>query len=539
MKLKKSLLALILAASMLIGTACGTPSEIPDISDSLPSQSDNISNISEEETSESAQTSEATAEIKETEPEESSDNSETTTIIESTDTTYDEQTTAEMQNEVTEVQTVLETEAAATTTTTTTAAATEAVTTTPTATTAAAAATTEAAATAATTAVTTTEAAATTATTVVTTTEATAAAAEETTVTEALPSNAAMRNMTTVQIVKEMGLGINLGNTMEACGDWIDSSGGVQAYETAWGSPVITEEIINGYAKCGFGVLRIPVAWSNLMGNNYTINSDYMARVKQIVDWTINSGMYAIVNIHYDSGWWEKFPTEKDECMKKYTRIWEQISDAFKDYSDKLMFESLNEEGGWQSVWNKYSGGTAGKAESFGLLNEINQKFVDTVRASGGNNALRHLLIAGYNTDIELTCDSAFVMPKDSANRCAVSVHYYTPALFCILEEDADWGKAQSKWGSSAEIKELQKYMDMVKKNFVDKGIPVIIGEYGAPTRNKEIESIRLFVSSVAKEAYARDMCPVLWDVTNHFYDRQKCGFIDNVLLEQIMAAKQ
>lgn len=538
MKLKKSFLALILAASMLIGTACGTPSEVPDISDSLPSQSDNISNISEEETSESAQTSEATAEIKETEPEESSDSSETTPINESTDTTYEEeQTTAEMENEVTQAETVSETEAAAA----------EAVITTPTATTAATTAattttitTTDATTTAATTVVTTTEATTTTAaTTVVTTTEATTTTAEETTVTEALPSNAAMRNMTTAQIVKEMGLGINLGNTMEACGDWINSSGGVRAYETAWGSPVITEEIIKGYSDCGFGVLRIPVAWSNLMGSNYTINSDYMARVKQIVDWTINSGMYAIVNIHYDSGWWENFPTQKDECMKKYTRIWEQISDAFKDYSDKLMFESLNEEGGWQSVWNRYSGGTAGKAESFGLLNEINQKFVDTVRASGGNNALRHLLIAGYNTDIELTCDSAFVMPKDSANRCAVSVHYYTPVTFCILEEDADWGKAKSTWGSSAEIKELQKYMDMVKRNFVDKGIPVIIGEYGAPTRNKEIESIRLFVSFVAKEAYARDMCPVLWDVTNHFYDRQKCGFIDNVLLEQIMAAKQ
>lgn len=520
MKLKKSLLALILAATMLIGTACGTASEVPDISDGLPSQSDNIS---EEETSESAKTSEATAEIKETEPEESSDSSETTTNSESTDTTYEEeQTSAETQNEETQAETVSETEETAATTTT--AATTEAVTTT----------------TAAATAATATAAAATTAaTTVVTTTEATTTTAEETTVTEASPSNASMRDMTTAQIVKEMGLGINLGNTMEACGDWINKNGGVRAYETAWGSPVITEDMIKGYANCGFGVLRIPVAWSNLMDSNYTINSDYMARVKQIVDWTINSGMYAIVNIHYDSGWWEKFPTQKDECMKKYTRIWEQISYAFKDYGDKLMFESLNEEGGWQSMWNRYSGSTAGKAESFGLLNEINQKFVDIVRASGGNNSLRHLLIAGYNTDIELTCDSAFVMPKDSANRCAVSVHYYTPASFCILEEDADWGKAKSTWGSSAEIKELQKYMDMVKKSFVDKGIPVIIGEYGTATKNKDTESIRLFLSSVAKEAYSRDMCPVLWDTTNVFYDRQKCGFIDSVLLERIMAAKK
>lgn len=519
MKLKKSLISLILAASLLMCTACSEHSETPDISDSLPNQSENTS---ETTTSENTQTSEVTVDVKETEK---STNAEEETISTADETdSYNESeepTTAEMQNEVTQdtSQTVSETEAATTADAVTTAATTTIATTT--------------AAIITTTAATTTEATTTSATAAETTTVA------ETTVTETLPSNSAMRSMTTAQIVKEMGLGINLGNTMEACGDWINSSGGVRAYETAWGSPVITENMIKGYADCGFGVLRIPVAWSNLMGDNYTINPDYIARVKQIADWTINSGMYAIVNIHYDSGWWERFPAEKEECMKKYTRIWEQISDAFKDYGDKLMFESLNEEGGWDSMWNKYSGSTNGKADSFGLLNEINQRFVDIVRASGGNNSLRHLLIAGYNTDIELTCDSAFVMPKDNVDRCAVSVHYYTPSTFCILEEDASWGKAKTDWGSSSDVAELQKYMDMLKKNFVDKGIPVIIGEYGVATKNKQPETIRLFLSSVAKEAYDRDMCPVLWDITNVFYDRQKCGFIDSVLLEQIMAAKK
>lgn len=357
-------------------------------------------------------------------------------------------------------------------------------------------------------------------------------------ITACTPAEEPMREMTTAEIVKDMGLGINLGNTMEACGNWINSSGGVSAYETAWGSPIITEEMIKGYAECGFGVLRIPVAWSNLMGEDYTINPDYLTRVKEITDWTINAGMYAIVNIHYDNGWWTKFPEDKEECMKKYTRIWEQLTEAFQDYSDKLMFESLNEEGGWDSLWNRYSGGTEGKSDSFGLLNEINQKFVDTVRASGGNNPKRHLLIAGYNTDIDLTCDDAFVMPNDPENRCAVSVHYYTPATFCILEADASWGKAKTDWGSDEDVELLTHYMDMLKEHFVDKGIPVIIGEYGVSTKNKEADVIRLFLSSVAKEAYSRDMCPVLWDITDLFYDRGNCGFKDEVLLEQIMAAK-
>lgn len=343
-------------------------------------------------------------------------------------------------------------------------------------------------------------------------------------------------NMSTAEVVYNMGAGINLGNTLESCGDWINKNGGVKAYETAWGSPVITKEIIKGYADCGFGVLRVPVAWSNLMSEDYTINRELMNRVKEITQWALDCDLYVIVNIHWDSGWWEKFPADKENCMKKYTRIWEQISESFKDFSGKVMFESLNEEGGWDSLWNRYSH-QGDKAASYNLLNEINQKFVDIVRSSGGNNGSRHLLIAGYCTDIDLTCDSMFKMPNDPKNRCAVSVHYYTPSTFCILEKDESWGKAKTTWGSNNDKKELTKYMDMIKTNFVDKGIPVIIGEYGVATGNKTADVVRLFISSVVKEARDRNICPVLWDTTGHFYDRGKCKFYDDELLRQIMAA--
>ena len=144
-----------------------------------------------------------------------------------------------------------------------------------------------------------------------------------------------MSEKTTMEIVQDMGLGINLGNTFEACGDWIDSSS-VTNYETAWGSPVIAKATIQGYADAGFGVLRVPVAWSNMMQVDYTIHPDYMARVREIVDWAIDADLYVILNIHYDSGWWTDFavPEKKDECMKKYTRIWEQITDQFQDYGE-------------------------------------------------------------------------------------------------------------------------------------------------------------------------------------------------------------
>lgn len=342
----------------------------------------------------------------------------------------------------------------------------------------------------------------------------------------------AMRDLSTAELVRDMGIGINLGNTYESCGDWIAQwgDGTPESYETAWGSPVITKEMIEGYKKDGFGVLRVPVAWSNLMGDNYTISPDYLAAVREAVDWAMDCGLYVILNIHYDNGWFANFPTDKQNCMTKYTRIWTQLTEAFGDYSDYLMFESLNEEGCWDSVWNQYGGVTDQKAVAFNLLNEINQTFVDIVRGSGGNNAKRHLLIAGYATNIGLTCDALFKMPNDLAGRCAVSVHYYTPSPFAILEEDADWATMRPSWGTAADLAELKSEMDKMQINFVDKGIPVIIGEYGCPKKNKDPESVNLFLSSVCKAAYDRQMCPVLWDITGLHYDRSTCTMTDPTL---------
>jgi len=346
--------------------------------------------------------------------------------------------------------------------------------------------------------------------------------------------------MTTAEIVADMGLGINLGNTFESCGDWI-SNASVTNYETGWGSPVVTKEMIKGYKDAGFGVLRVPVAWSNMMNKEtYEISPEYIARVKEVVQWAIDSDLYVIMNIHWDGGWFSGFGDDgkRDECFKKYESVWTQLSKEFKDYGDKLMFESLNEEGGWEEVWNRYSN-QGDKEKSFGILNDINQRFVNIVRKSGGNNAKRHLLIAGYNTDIELTCDKLYKMPDDPAGRCAVSVHYYTPATFAILDKDAGWGKAKTEWGSEADVAELNKYMDMMKTNFVDKGVPVIIGEYGTATKNKTPEMVRKYLTSVCGAAYERGLCPVLWDVTGGFYDRNKAAFSDSELLKGLMDTKK
>ena len=351
-----------------------------------------------------------------------------------------------------------------------------------------------------------------------------------------------MRNITTMELVQDMGIGINLGNTFESCGDWIDQwgDGTTAAYETAWGSPVITKAMIDGYAASGFGVLRVPVAWSNMMQNDgsYTIHPDYLARVKEVIDWALSDRMYVIVNLHWDSGWLENLPANYEQCMQKYTAIWTQVADAFRDYGDRLMFESQNEELGWSSVWNRW-GGTTGKEQSFGYVNAVNQAFVDTVRSSGGNNPQRHLLISGYNTDITLTCDPLFQMPNDPAGRCAVSVHYYTPAGFALLTQDESWGKAQSTWGTDAEYRELNYYFDMLAERYSAQGIPVIVGEYGCPRENKEEVSVRRFITAVCEASLSRGgICPVLWDTTGLHYDRKHCTMTDALLNTQLLTVR-
>jgi endoglucanase len=367
-------------------------------------------------------------------------------------------------------------------------------------------------------------------------------------------------NMTTMEVVKDMGLGINIGNTFDAviecdkvggswdqgCIDWVN---GMVTLEESWGTPPITDAIIKGYKAAGIKTVRIPVAWSNKMGSgtiednviacekgqcitsatqisgDYTINPVLLNRVEEVVGYVLNNGMYAIVNIHWDGGWWEKFPTDSAECMNKYKRIWTQVSDRFKSRSGYLVFESLNEEGVWDDVWYEWRNGDdmTAKARVYGILNAINQEFTKLVRASGGNNADRHLLIAGYATNIDRTIDAMFEMPTDAKNRQAVSVHYYDPFGFTHVGDNccSDWAPLRMTWGTGTDLEsdynQLNTEMDKMKTNFVDKGVPVIIGEYGYanwnPKLDKGRDNVRRYTLAVAEAALSRNMCPVLWDV--------------------------
>jgi endoglucanase len=232
--------------------------------------------------------------------------------------------------------------------------------------------------------------------------------------------------------------------------------------------------------------------------------------------------------------------------MAKYTRIWEQISDRFKDYGDRLIFASLNEEGGWDDVWyiwsNETSNDMEAKARSYGILKAINQQFVNVVRASGGNNADRHLQIQGYNTDIDRTVDDMFSMPTDPRSggaRLAVSVHYYDPFGFTHLDKDESWAQMTRTWGTQAEIDHLNGQMDKLKTRFVDNGVPVIIGEYGYACSSirppRDMAEVRKYTLAVTKAIYDRRMAPILWDVqlnesndeVIYYYNRNTQALVD------------
>ncbi len=345
-------------------------------------------------------------------------------------------------------------------------------------------------------------------------------------------------DLTSIELAKLLGNGINLGNTMEAYGRKdLGTEAEVSSYETFWGQPITTQEIIDSMKAAGFDTLRVPVAWTNTMNfeeDDFTIRADHLDRVGEIIDYAIKADMYVVVNDHWDGGWWGMFgsATEatRDRAMNLYTSLWTQIAERYKDYSDKLIFESANEELGNRlndkdSDFNADSG-TLSEDECYALTNKINQTFVDIIRGTGGNNANRFLLIAGYNTDIVKTCDDRFTMPTDTAmNKLLVSVHYYTP-----------WGYAGtaslSKWGSTKDYNEQNDLLAMMTK-FTDKGYGVVIGEYmvalnaDGTVKDNTCDFLNNFLNNCDKYGYT----PLLWDCSSHFI-RKDLGFFDKDVAE-------
>ena len=337
--------------------------------------------------------------------------------------------------------------------------------------------------------------------------------------------------MTAMDYAKDMGIGINLGNTMEAYSandcekvtyTWIPTVGSntPKDYETCWFAPVTTQEMIDGMKNAGFSTVRIPVFWGNMMENDgtYTINKDYIKRVQEIVDYCMNDDLYAVVNIHH----FDEFIVRRndlDGCKRIFTTLWTQIAEYFKDYGDKLIFEGFNEYICGQQF--NEAGALVellSEDEAFEMVNALNQTFVDAVRATGGNNADRILIASGYWTNIDLTTSDKFMMPTDTAtDRLMVSVHYIDNSMY--------WS---NQIGGQAWLDYIADQCGKLKAKFTDNNIPVFVGETtsnyprGNFAGNSLYETTSECLEILLDSAVDYGFIPVLWD-TGGAYSRTAC----------------
>lgn len=380
-------------------------------------------------------------------------------------------------------------------------------------------------------------------------TEVTSAA--DTAVTEAAAAENAWDELDQTAITAAMGMGWNLGNQLEASSNKVPN-------ETTWGNPTITEDLIKAVKAQGFNTIRIPVSYLSKIGEapDYTIDSAWLDRVQEVVDYVVGNDMYAVMNIHgdgyytVDGGWLLCVDDNQDEIKAKYEAVWKQIADRFKDYDEHLIFESMNEE-----FDNTY--GRPNK-DGYANINEYNRIFVDTVRGTGSNNTKRWLLLPGWNTNIEYTAGNyGFVIPEDKlcesdGKRIMISVHYYDPYNFTIDENSSSaktqWGKYATEnfdnWGQEDHV---DSQMQMLHDTFIAEGYPVIIGEMGVQDKTHLSESFneyrRYWLEYVVKSAKANGCIPVYWDNgwngKNGFglFDRTSCTVTQQSLIDAMIRA--
>lgn len=355
------------------------------------------------------------------------------------------------------------------------------------------------------------------------------------------------------QIVEAMGPGWNLGNQLESVTDNVPE-------ETNWGNPVITEKLIQSVKAAGFKSIRIPVSYFAKIDDDkdYTIDSKWLDRVQEVVNYCIKNDLYAVINIHgdgyntIDGGWLLCNGKNQTEIKKKYKKVWKQIAERFKNYDEHLLFESMNEEfDGSYSEPNK---------EYYQNINDYNQIFVDTVRKTGDNNTKRWLIIPGWNTNIDYTAgDYGFKLPTDQyrdksidkeEQRIMISVHYYSPWDFCGGENGVitQWGNEAddpSKTSTTCDETYMKNQLNLMKTTFADKGYPVFIGEYGSigkTSYDSENEYYRAYFARKLCQLSRKNGCiPMYWDNGYNgvhgfgLFDRTTCEVTQPVIIDAIM----
>lgn len=317
-----------------------------------------------------------------------------------------------------------------------------------------------------------------------------------------------------VELAAKINLGWNIGNTLEAIGG-----------ETAWGNPKVTKALLQLVKANGFNAVRIPCSWYQNMENPATskIKESWLNRVKEVVQYAVDEEMYVILNIHWDGGWLENNCTlNKQEAVNaRQKAFWEQIATHLRNFDEHLLFASANEP----NVEN---------STDMAVLLSYHQTFINAVRSTGGKNSYRVLVVQGPSTDIEKTNQLMKTLPNDEVNnRLMAEIHFYTPYQFCLMSEDANWGKMFYYWGKDyhsttdltrnatwGEESAIDSYFALMKKQFVNNGIPVVLGEYGTMQRltltgddlTLHLASRAYYLKYVTKQAIANGLLPFYWD---------------------------
>lgn len=345
------------------------------------------------------------------------------------------------------------------------------------------------------------------------------------------------------QIASSIRIGFNIGNTMEAIGG-----------ETAWGNPLVSNALIQAVKQAGFNAIRLPVSWDQYADQKTgQISATWLARVKQVVQYCVDNDMYVLVNIHWDGGWLEKNITadKKDAVNAKQKAYWEQIATTLRDFDEHVMFASANEP-------------DTKDATGMAVLMSYHQTFVDAVRATGGRNAYRVLVVQGPQTNIDLSVKLMPTLPTDKVTgRLMAEIHFYDPFNFALMTKDENWGNQAYYWGapnhSTTDTKHNptwgeEDYVDAqfasLKTAFVDKGIPVVLGEFAAQRRTNltgadlalHLQSRNYYHTYVVKKAVANGVVPFFWDIgapddqSGSIFDRRTTQVRGQQTLDALMA---
>ena len=335
-------------------------------------------------------------------------------------------------------------------------------------------------------------------------------------------------------IVEEMKVGWNLGNTLDSFGDWIAlySDGSTAAYETAWGQPVTTAALIRTFADAGFGAIRVPVTWFQHMDAAGNVSEDWMARVEEVVGYVLDAGLYCILNVHHDTGtggWLFASEPVYNSVKGRYKALWRQIATRFRDYGPRLLFEGYNELL-YTSSWN------APPSSAYTWANSYNQDFVDAVRATGGGNASRFLVVNTYAASHDAEALKGFQLPKDSIDGHLIAeVHSYAPYPFAFdVAGDPYWGPYDKKVFDEDCRKEIVSGIESMAARFVDNGIPCIIGEYGAADKGNESERARQAACYVSTARKYGITC-FHWMGLIDGADRSTCTWTNPILKDAIL----